>query len=412
MNLSTLENRYVNEAGPAPLIGLASLAKMTFSGVDLTPLGRRLAHHAACNPDDINVLMDLSTILHLTGNRDIALALQAQALETRQLFRLSCASGRVGIRLLAIMSPGDLTLNNAVEFLVEGSDVTLDMLYVAEDLPLPASLPDHDLAIVAVCESDRNRPLLKHIEGLIRSWPRPVLNAPDRIARLSRDGASALLSALPGIEMPISARINRQTLEQIGHGRLSITSLLEDGNFPVIVRPVDSHKGQGLAKLDAASDIADYLQSQPESEFYVARFVDYRGPDGLFRKYRIVLIDGRPFACHMAISEHWVVHYMSAGMTDNPEKRAEEARFMAQFDEAFGRRHAEAFQAIADRVGLEYVGMDCGETVDGKLLIFEVDSGMTVHAMDPVDVFPYKQPQMRKVFDAFYAMLARAMKRG
>jgi len=34
---------------------------------------------------------------------------------------------------------------------------------------------------------------------------------------------------------------------------------------------------------------------------------------------------------------------------------------------------------------------------------------MIVHAIDPVDVFPYKQPQMRKVFAAFRAMLANAM---
>ncbi|NCN23651.1 MAG: RimK family alpha-L-glutamate ligase, partial [Gallionella sp.] len=47
----------------------------------------------------------------------------------------------------------------------------------------------------------------------------------------------------------------------------------------------------------------------------------------------------------------------------------------------------------------------------GKLLIFEVDSCMIVHAIDPVEVFPYKQPQMRKLFDAFTAMLSHAMQR-
>jgi hypothetical protein len=30
-----------------------------------------------------------------------------------------------------------------------------------------------------------------------------------------------------------------------------------------------------------------------------------------------------------------------------------------------------------------------------------------VHDMDPVDLFPYKQPQMRKIFEAFTAMLDR-----
>jgi hypothetical protein len=30
---------------------------------------------------------------------------------------------------------------------------------------------------------------------------------------------------------------------------------------------------------------------------------------------------------------------------------------------------------------------------------------MTVHTVDPVELFPYKQPQMRKVFHAFRQML-------
>ena len=55
--------------------------------------------------------------------------------------------------------------------------------------------------------------------------------------------------------------------------------------------------------------------------------------------------------------------------------------------------------------------MDCGENADGELLIFEVDTSMIVHAIDPVDIFPYKQVQMRKVFDAFRAMLVRANER-
>ena len=66
---------------------------------------------------------------------------------------------------------------------------------------------------------------------------------------------------------------------------------------------------------------------------------------------------------------------------------------------------------LAERVGLDYFGIDCGETPEGELLIFEADVAMIVHAMDPPDLFPYKRPQMRKVFDAFRAMLARVAER-
>ncbi len=33
---------------------------------------------------------------------------------------------------------------------------------------------------------------------------------------------------------------------------------------------------------------------------------------------------------------------------------------------------------------------------------------MVVHAMDPVDLYPYKPPAMRKLFAAFRAMLLQA----
>ena len=391
-----------------PLIGLAALMRMAYSGVDLAPLGAQLIARAERNPNDANALMDLSTVLQLRGNRETALDVQAQALAIQQLYRPPTAGGQSEIRLLAIMGPGDLMSNSPLEFLLENADVALDLLYVAPGLPLPPSLPDHDVLFVAIAQSDKNLPLLKEIASAIKSWPRQILNMPDRIALLSRDGACALLKSVPEVVMPVTARISRQVLEQIGHETLSITTVLEDGDFPVIVRPVDSHAGQGLDKIDHPAALADYLKKAPNSEFYVARFVDYRSPDGQFRKYRIVLIDGRPFVCHMAISNHWMIHYLNAGMADSAEKRDEEARFMADFDTGFARLHEHAFRAINERAGLDYLGIDCGETSDGKLLIFEIDSCMIVHAIDPVDIFPYKQPQMQKVFSAFREMLFNA----
>ena len=392
-----------------PLMGLASLARMAFEGADLGPLRSLLVDRATHNETDANALMDLSTVLHLMGQRACALSVQGLALEIQQVFRLPGSGDSAGIRLLSFQRPGDLTENNALEFLVEGSDITLDMLYVAPDTPLPATLPDHDLAIVAVCENPRNLPLLKHIESLVKSWPRPVLCAPGRIARLSRDGACALIRSEAGVVMPVTTRIDRQTLERISRSELAVATFLQDGGFPVIVRPVGSQKGQGLVKLDNPDEIPFYLTARPENAFYVARYVDYRGQDGQFRKYRIVLIDQRPYVCHMAISDHWMVHYLSAGMVGNVEKQAEEEQFFDDFDNDFARRHHDALLMIAKRLELEYVGIDCGETAEGELLIFEVDSGMTVHAMDPVDIFPYKQPQMRKVFRAFRQMLINRM---
>jgi len=382
-------------------IGIALLMRMVLSGADLS----QLINIAAYNPNNANMLMGLSIIFQLTGNREMGLELQEKALRIRQLYHLPSASGQTGIRLLAIMRPGDMMDNTPVDFLLDGSDVALDILYVSLDLPFPASLPDHDVLIVAIGQSDQNQPLLEQVGRIVKSSPHPVLNTPERIARLSRDDVSELLKSIPGIAIPITVRIDRQHLQQICSGEKSITAVLKDRNFPIIIRPVGSHAGKGLARIDNRASIAAYLDTMPENEFYVARFVDYRGPDGLYRKCRIALIDGQPFACHLAISDNWIIHYEKAGMSENGAKRSEEASFMADFDEGFARRHKESLRIIGERIGLDYLVIDCGETPEGELLFFEADNIGFVHAMDPVGIFPYKQPQMRKVFSAFHGML-------
>ena len=396
---------------PQALIGLAPLMRQAFSGIDLRPFGTRLVERAKAYPSDANTLMDLSTVLQLTGNRELALATQAQALKLQQHYRLATATKPATIRLLAIVAGGDLMANTPVEFLVEGSDVALDLLYVDTDLPLPATLPEHDVIFIAIGESDHNRPLLKQLEERAREWACPVLNAPQRIAQLTRNGACAVLHDAPGIAMPLSVRLARTLLEQVAAGQMALSSLLPGGDFPIIARPVGSHAGHDLDKIEDAAKLAGYLAATPVAEFYISRFVDYRSVDGLFRKYRIMLIDGRPYVCHMAISEHWMIHYLNAGMAENAAKRAEEARFMATFDMGFALRHARAFQSVNELLQLDYVGLDCAESRDGELLIFEADSDMIVHNMDPVDMYPYKVPAMRKIFDAFHAMLVNRIAR-
>jgi hypothetical protein len=153
--------------------------------------------------------------------------------------------------------------------------------------------------------------------------------------------------------------------------------------------------------------LARYLRERQEQEFFVSRFVDYSSKDGLFRKYRLVLVDGRPYACHLAIADRWDIWYLNAGMSESVDKRREEENFMRNFDDAFARRHQTALAGIAARIGLDYFTVDCAETKSGSLLVFEADNTAIVHDMDPVDLYPYKQPQMRRVFDAFVAMLDR-----
>ena len=378
-------------------MGLARLMKMAFDGADLAPLGQSLISRAEKDPDDADALMDLSIILQLKYQPEIALDVQARALGIKTLYHLP-AAGNAAIRLLAIMAPGNLMTNTPLEFMVEGSTISLDMLYVGTGLPLPSPLPDHELLFIAVGESTGTRPLLEELAEIMKEWPRPVLNQPGSILKTSREEAPACLAPIAEVIMPSSLRTARGTLAT---GPLPA--------FPFIIRPVDSHAGHGLAKIENAGEILSYLEAMPEPAFFVSPFFDYKSADGMYRKYRVLLIDGQPYACHMGTSENWMIHYLNAGMAESPEKREEEARFMADFDTGFGKRHRVALQGIHAALHLDYLVIDCAETRDGRLLVFEMDTGAVVHAMDPADVFPYKAPQMKKVFSAFYDMLTSTL---
>jgi hypothetical protein len=376
-------------------LGLATLARMVFAGRDLAPLWSRLIEQATSDLTDASAMMDLATLALLTGDRAGGLGLQEQALIRQRLYRRP-AAGPATLRLLAIAAPGDMMANTPVDFLLEGAPIELVTLYVSPGAELPNPLPDHDLAFLAVGESEANLPVLRALEPILAAWPKPLVNADARrISGLTRDGVCALVAGSPGLLAPIAERVDR-------------AALADWSAFPIIARPIGSHAGAGLAKFDDAGQVAAYLAEQAAERFYVSPFIDYAGPDGLFRKQRIALIEGRPFLCHHAVSAHWMVHYMNAAMLDEPANRAEEARMMQTFDDDFAVRHRAAFDALAARIGLDYFAIDCGETKDGRLLLFEADVAMIVHDMDPIDLFPYKKPQMRKVFAAFEAMLRRA----
>jgi len=95
-----------------------------------------------------------------------------------------------------------------------------------------------------------------------------------------------------------------------------------------------------------------------------------------------------------------MVHYVNAGMYDSADKRAEEGAFMQNFA-SFATRHQAALAAIYQRLQLDYLCIDCAETKDGQLLVFEIDHIMAVHAMDAASLFPFKAGQIGKLQQAF-----------
>ncbi|MBI5264619.1 MAG: hypothetical protein HY852_22725 [Bradyrhizobium sp.] len=394
----------------ADRIGFAALTHRAFDGADLRPLRDQLFAKIAAGTAEAGEGLDLSLITQLLGDKQGGLAIQDEILAFHQLYRSPCVAAKPTLRVLALAAAIDMGGNTPIEFLLEGADIELLTLYVVKGVGLPEQLPDHDVAIVVASDSEECREALEVIERAVPRWPRPLLNRPSDIGNLDRDKLHRLLAGIEGLDIPTTFSVTRSRLTDLAGGTLECGDIASELRFPIIARPRGSHAGVGLAKLDDRAALAGYLSGRQEQEFFIARFVDYSSADGLYRKYRIAVVDGRPFACHMAIADRWDIWYLNANMAFSQSKRDEEAAFMRDFDTAFGERHRNALAAMIDRIGLDYFTIDCAENKQGELLIFEADNTAVVHNMDSPDVFPYKQPQMRKIFAAFAAMLHRYAK--
>jgi hypothetical protein len=391
----------------ADRLGVAALTRMQVGGHDLRPLWHSLITKLIEGTVEAGEGLDLALIAQLLGDRQAGLAIQQQVLSSQQLFRLKDSPEQPRLRVLALAAATDIGSNTPIEFLLSESAIELMTLFVMPDIELPAQLPDHDIAIVIASDSEDSRDALRKIERAAARWPQPLLNLPHLVGNLDRDKLHRLLGGIEGLETPATIGVSRAQLLAMSCAARAPAEFASELAFPMIVRPRGSHAGAGLAKADDVVALARYLRERQEQEFFVSRFVDYANDDGLFRKYRLVFIDGKPYACHLAIADRWDIWYLNAGMSQSASKRREEENFMRGFDREFARRHATALAQLAARVGLDYFTVDCAETRDGALLVFEADNTAIVHDMDPVELFPYKQPQMRKVFDAFATMLGR-----
>ena len=159
--------------------------------------------------------------------------------------------------------------------------------------------------------------------------------------------------------------------------------------------------------------LARYLDERQEQEFFISRFVDYSSDDGLFRKYRIVFVDGRPYACHMAIADRWDIWYLNAGMSRERGQASRRRNFHARLRHRLRAPPSRRRWPASPSGSVSIISRSTArKPEDGSLLIFEADNTAIVHNMDPPDIFPYKPPQMRKIFDAFAAMLERRARHG
>jgi hypothetical protein len=360
-----------------------------------TPADKRCAHF---------MLWEVCQVL---GHPDVALAnLRTVLQDSPVTSRYSAAPSR---RVLTLAAPGDFQANLPLGALLDAADTELHTLWLSDPEailrdPLSAFqgiLPSFDCVFIAIAEDARHRLVLRAADRLAEALNVPIINNGARISAVSRAGASRLLQNLPNAIVPSQTLIERQSFARAANGLSAGTDLV----FPVIIRPCNSHAGKNLVRLDNSDSLRTYLEDVADSRFYVAPFVDYRSADGLWRKYRIIFVDGRPWPYHLAIHSDWAIWYYNARMDLDSWKRVEEARFVEDIGAAFPARALAALHAVGEHLGLDFFGIDCGVMPDGRLVVFEIETGMIVHDWDPPGLYPYKQDCVRSIRQATETMI-------
>lgn len=262
------------------------------------------------------------------------------------------------------------------------------------------TLPPHDVVLNAVGEPDLPTRALMMAQQIVRASSAAVVNHPSRVQTTTRQGVSDRLRSIPGVVTPRMIAVPRNALASSPEKLLEESSL----RWPLLVRSLGFHTGKHFVLVERPADLKPAIAKLPGEELLVIAFLDTRGPDGNFRKYRVMFIDGKLYPLHLAISREWMVHYYTAQMS-TAEYRAEEAEFLADFRGVIGAQGVAALEQVRDELGLDYGGVDFSLDHRGRLVIFEANATMTVRIPPAGHEWDYARPAAERIQSAVRDML-------
>jgi hypothetical protein len=255
-------------------------------------------------------------------------------------------------------------------------------------------LPPHAAVFNAIGDADLCGEALARAREIVARSAAPVINPPAAVATTTRAAVARRLEGTAGLVAPEIRQMTRAAL-----------LAADDLAFPRLIRAPGFHTGQHFVRVERRADLAAAIAGLPGDDLLAIAPLDARGPDGLARKYRVMLIGGALYPMHLAISESWKVHYFSAAMEGSAAHRAEEAAFLADMPAVLGPDAMSALAAIGATLGLDYAGVDFGLAPDGRLLLFEANPGMVIQPPGPEPIWDYRRAPIARALDAVKGLL-------
>lgn len=371
------------------------LGKASFELNEVEAALDHFAKAVALNPRDADSLYWIGGIRQQQGDAAAAQVAYAAAAQIQPLIRKRAIKSPADFRVLALYAP--FGGNTPTEYLFKDVGYDTDTLALFDgSKPDLSGLGPFDLVVNLISDADQSESVLPLAAELAGRLGKPVINDPARISLTTRDATAELLSDIAGCRL---ARILR-----LASGKPMAETLREAErfSFPLLVRPAGTHGGDDFEKCADAAALSDYLGPR-QGDHYLIEYIDYASADGHFRKYRFIFVGEKIMPYHLAMGTAWKLHHVSTDMAHHAWMQEEEAAFLADPGSVFSPAHFQTLNAIRARIGLDYFGIDCGLDRHGNLVVFEVNACMLVHAQN--EDFPYKDPYVRAIKQAFDAML-------
>ena len=286
--------------------------------------------------------------------------------------------------------------NNTLNLFVDTQHVRLLTITLGGVNPAQITLPAADIILNSICDPDTNTKALMHAIEVLKASTIPVINPPQNIFRTTRDMSYKHLKGIKGVLMPKNIRITPRRISEV-----PLLLEKEGLEYPYIFRSAGEHGGSGMALVKDEKDLSLLEQFAFDGrDFYAIEFVDFCSDDGLYRKYRIVIIDGKVYPRHLIISKSWNIHSETrAELMDSDKKyKEEELEYLRHPHPALEQQCLEIYEAM----GLDFLGIDCHINEKGEMLIFEVNTCMRIIVDNPID---YTRPFIDHIRSAFMEML-------
>ncbi|MGD0968293.1 MAG: tetratricopeptide repeat protein [Candidatus Aquilonibacter sp.] len=257
-------------------------------------------------------------------------------------------------------------------------------------------LPPHAVVFNAVGNADLRTRALDKAEAVLRATGAAVINHPSAVRQTGRVQIAERLRDIPGVVVPRMLVCDRDAFDaDLGLG------------WPLLVRSLGFHTGEHFVKIDDSTRVRDTIEGLPGDPLLAIEYLDTSGDDGVFRKYRVLTIDGRLYPLHLATSRDWKVHYFTADR--GAQFRAQEQAFLENPAAAIGTGAAEALSRIAAALAFDYGGIDFALDRENRVVVFEANPTM---AIVPPSTDPDQAHRRGAVDRAVAATRAMIVRRG